>query len=155
MRSTTRHLILFSAVLILAGMPTLARSQHPAHTTHPEHAATVQSGANPLVEEMLALDRAFREIVSAVSLGDTDAVHTALEPLHGTMEKTHKGVHAGTVILRKNPGLITEFKRMDMAFHAKLEALGRAAHHKNKKEMLRITKQLLEGCVQCHTKFRL
>lgn len=154
MRYRTRHLILFSAILLLAGIPTLAFSQQPAHSPHPLHAATVQSGANPLIEEMMVLDRAFRDIVSAVSLGDTDAVHRALEPLHGTMEKTHAGVRAGSVTIRKNAARITEFKSMDFAFHAKLEALGRAAHRKNKKEMLRITKLLLEGCVQCHTKFR-
>jgi len=154
MRYTARHLILFSAILLLAEIPTLAWSQHPAHAPHPQHAATVQSGANPLIEEMMILDRVFRDIVSAVSLGDTEAVHKALEPMHGTMEKTQVGVHAGTVTLRKNADRITEFKNMDLVFHAKLDALGRAAHHKNQKEMLRITKQLLEGCVQCHTKFR-
>jgi cytochrome c556 len=114
----------------------------------------VQSTANPLIEEMTALDRAFRDIVSAVSLRDTDAVHKALEPLHGTMERTHEGIRTGTVTVRKNAGSIREFKRMDIAFHAKLEALGRAARHKNNKELLRITKLLLDGCVQCHAKFR-
>jgi len=154
MRYTTRHLILLSAMLLLAVIPTSAFSQHPTHSPHSQHATTVQPGSNPLIEEMMALDRSYRDIVSAVSLGDTDAVHKALEPLHGTMEKTHEGLHAGAVTVRKNADRITEFKTMDIAFHAKLEALDRAAHHKNQKEMLRITKQLLEGCVQCHTKFR-
>ncbi len=151
MRYTARHLILFSAIL-LVGIPTAVFSQHSVPPA--AHAATVQSGANPLIEEMMILDRAFRDIVSAVSLGDADAVSKALEPMHGTMEKTHEGVRAGTVTLRKNAVRIKEFKTIDLAFHAKLEALARAAHHKNQKEMLRITKQLLEGCVQCHSKFR-
>jgi len=154
MRYTTRHLILFSAFLFFAGVPQPAFSQHPAHSPHSQHATTVQSGANPLIEEMTLLDRAFRDIVSAVSLGDTDAVHKALEPLHGTMEKTHEGLNTGAVAVRRNADRIKEFKTMDLAFHAKLEALDRAAHHKNQKEMLRIAKQLLEGCVQCHAKFR-
>jgi cytochrome c556 len=153
MRYTTLHLALFVAVLFLAAIPRLAFSQHPANS-HLSDAATVQTGANPLIEEMTLLDRAFRDIVSAVSLGDTAAVHKALEPLHGTMEKTHNGVRAGRVTLRRNAGRIKEFKTMDLAFHAKLEALSRAAQHKNNKEMLRITKLLLEGCVQCHSKFR-
>jgi cytochrome c556 len=114
----------------------------------------MQSGTAPLLEEMMALDRAYRDIVSAVALGNTDAVHKALETMDGAMEKTHEGLHSGTVTLRKNADRITEFKTMDIAFHAKLEALNRAAHHNNQKEMLRITKQLLEGCVQCHTRFR-
>jgi len=154
MSRTTRYLILFSAILLLAGIPTVVFSQHPAHSPHLQDAATVPAGANPLIEEMMVRDHAFRDIVSAVSLGDADAVRKALEPMHGTMEKTHAGVREGRVALRKNAGRIKEFKTMDFAFHAKLEALGRAAHHKNQKEMLRITKQLLEGCVQCHSKFR-
>jgi hypothetical protein len=153
MRYNTQHLILFSAILFLAGIPTPASSQPPTHS-HPQHAATVQSGANPLIEEMISLDRAVRDIVSAVALGNTDGVHIALESMHGTMEKTQIGIQGGTVTLSKNADHITEFKTMDIAFHAKLEALDRAAHHKNQKEMSRITKQLLEGCVQCHTKFR-
>ena len=154
MRYPARNLIRFSAILLLAGTPTLAWSQHPTHVPHPQPVAAVQSDANALLEEMATLDRAFRNIVSAVSLGDTDAVQKALEPMHGTMEKTHEGVHAGTVVVLKNADRIAEFERLDRAFHAKLDALGRAAHHKNNKEMLRITKQLLEGCVQCHMKFR-
>jgi hypothetical protein len=153
MRLTRRHLILLSAILLLAGSPTFVFSQPPAQSPAPL-AASAQSGANPLIEEMIVLDRSFRDIVSAVSLGKTDAVHTALESMHGTMEKTHKRAEAGLVIVRKNADRIKEFKSMDSAFHAKLEALDRATHHKNQKEMLRITKQMLEGCVQCHTKFR-
>lgn len=154
MRHTTRHLILFSAILLFSGIPTLAFSQQPAHSPHSQNTATAQSGANPLIEEMMVLDHAFRDIVSAVSLGDAGAVRKALEPMHGTMEKTHTGVREGRVTLCKNAARITEFKRMDLAFHAKLEALDRAAYHKNQKEMLRITKLLLEGCAQCHAKFR-
>ncbi len=154
MRQTTRHTILFSVILLLSGIPALAFSQHPAHAPHFQHIATVHSGTNPLIEEMTLLDRAYRDIVSAVSLGNAEAVHTALESTHGTMKNTHEGLKTGDVSLRKNAKRIVEFKTMDREFHAKLEALDRAAHHNNQKEMLRITKLLLDGCVQCHTKFR-
>jgi cytochrome c556 len=153
MRYTMRHLILFSAMVIIAGIPTLAFSQHP-HAPHSQHATTMQTSAGPLIEEMTTLDRAFRDIVSAVALGNSNDVNKALESMHGAVEKTHEGVDSGTVTLRKNADRVTEFKTMDLAFHAKLEALNRATHHRNQKEMLRITKQLLEGCVQCHSKFR-
>ncbi len=151
MRHTKRHLRLFSLILFLSGIPTLAFSQHPAHS---QQIAAVQPGANPLIEEMTLLDGAYRDIVSAVSLGNAEAVHTALESMHGTMEKTHAGLNAGDVALRKNAKRVVEFKKLDREFHAKLEALDRAARRNNQKEMLRIAKLLLEGCVQCHTKFR-
>jgi cytochrome c556 len=93
-------------------------------------------------------------VVSAVALDDVAKVQLAVAHIHGTMEKTQQGVKAGTVTLKKNAARIKEFVRMDKAFHEKLTALDRAAHHKNKKELLRITKQLLDGCVQCHQTFR-
>jgi len=73
--------------------------------------------------------------------------------MHSAMEKTHEGIHAGTVTVHKNAARIKEFVDMDKAFHEKLEALSRAAHRNNQKEMLRITKQLSMG-VQCQQTFR-
>jgi cytochrome c556 len=108
----------------------------------------------PLTEEMITLDTAFRDIVSAVALGDTAKVQAALQTVHGTMEKTHAGMVAGTVTLPKNASRTKEFIEKDRKFHERLEALERAAHRNNQREMMRITKQLLDGCVQCHQTFR-
>ena len=105
-------------------------------------------------KEMTALDAAFRDIVSAVALGDTEKVHRAIESLHGIMEKTREDMHAGTVTLPENAARIKEFTERDAKFHEKLDALDRATRRKNQREMLRITKQLLDGCVQCHQNFR-
>src|SRR5689334_21430034 len=71
------------------------------------------AGTNPLIEEMVVLDSVFRKVVSAVALGDGARVHKALETIHGAMEKTHEGVHAGTVTLRKNNDRMKEFVKMD------------------------------------------
>jgi cytochrome c556 len=70
------------------------------------------------------------------------------------MEKTHEGVHAGTVTLRKNNDRMKEFVRMDTKFHEKLEALAQAGEQNNQKKMLDLTKQILDRCVQCHQMFR-
>jgi len=103
---------------------------------------------------MITLDSAYREVVSAVAVGDSARVHKALESMHGTMEKTHEGVHSGTVTIPRNAARVEDFVKMDKAFHEKLDSLARAALRNNQKEMLRTTKLLLDGCVQCHQIFR-
>ena len=144
--------IFFFTLLLLAGFPPQVCFAHDEHQ-HTAHEPAPPS-ASPLIEEMVALDSAFRNIVSAVALGETDKVHAALETMNGAMEKTHEGMHAGTVTLPKNASRSKEFMERDGKFHEKLDALDRAARRNNQREMLRITKQLLDGCVQCHQTFR-
>lgn len=109
---------------------------------------------NPLIEEMLSLDRVFREVVSGVSLGDGSRVHDALHAMHGTMEKTHEGVSSGSVKIPKNADRIEDFVRLDKDFHADLERLAVAAHGNDWEKMLSLTKTLMDGCVNCHCQFR-
>lgn len=111
-------------------------------------------GVNPLVEEMVILDGVFRDVVSGVALGDGGKVHKALESMHGTMEKTHEGVHHGTVTIPKNANRVNEFVKMDKRFHHELEALAHAAEKNDTREMVKLTGRLLQGCVKCHETFR-
>jgi cytochrome c556 len=109
---------------------------------------------NPLIEEMVKLDAVFHEVVSGVALGDGARVREALETMHGVMEKTHEGVQEGTVKLAKNANRMTEFVAQDKQFHSRLEALADAAGKNRRKDMLNLTKDLLDRCVRCHTMFR-
>jgi len=134
-------------------MPQLLGAGQDEHQ-HAERELQRQHKKNPLLEEMAILDSAFREVVSAVSLGDGKRVHTALEALHGTMEKTHAGVQSGAVRIPKNADRTAEFVRMDTEFHGDLESLAQAARTGNQEDMLSIAKKLLDGCVSCHQTFR-
>jgi len=154
MMNNTNKVLFISAFLFIAAIPGPSFSEQAGHQHASPAPSTPASGSNPLIEEMVQLDSVYKDIVSAVALGDNSRVHKALESMHGAMEKTHEGVHAGTVTIPKNAARIKEFVSMDTKFHEKLEALSRAAHRNNQKEMLRITKQLLDGCVQCHQTFR-
>lgn len=143
--------VYFFTLLLLAGFPSrLCYAHDEPHV----HGSAQPPATNPLIEEMLTLDNAFRDIVSAVALGDTAKVQSALQSMTGAMEKTHEGMHTGTVTLPKNASRSKEFIERDKKFHEKLDALDRAARRNNQREMLRITKQLLDGCVQCHQTFR-
>jgi cytochrome c556 len=139
-------------ILSLMVLPVLVSAQEQRmHDT-----ATSQSGPsdNPLIDEMVKLDAAFRDVVSGVSLGDGARVHQALEAMHGTMEKTHEGMRHGMVKVPKNAARVKEFVDMDGKFHARLETLSAAAHKNDQPAMLKLTKELLDNCVQCHRTFR-
>jgi cytochrome c556 len=145
-------LMIYLASLLLAAFPPPCAALDDRRD-HVQEAAQ-PSATNALVDEMKTLDNAFRDIVSAVALSDTAKVHEALQSMHGAMEKTHEGMRAGTVILPKNATRSKEFIERDKKFHEKLDALDRAVRRNNPREMLRITKQLLDGCVLCHQTFR-
>lgn len=127
-----------------------------AKDSHPdtEKVSVADAGKNPLIEEMELLDGVFREVVSGVAIGDGEQVHKALQSMHGAMEKTHEGVHEGTVEIPKNANREEEFIQMDKTFHRDLERLAQAAHQNDWQGMLSITKSLLDMCVQCHREFR-
>ena len=136
------------AAIVIFSFSILA-AEHP----HRSPAAPVD-GNNPLIEEMVKLDEVFRDVVSAVAVSDGHRVYEALETMHGTMEKTHEGVHHGTVTLKKNADRMKEFIEQDKQFHAKLEDLGKASHKNDGNAMLSLTKDLLDRCVKCHRDFR-
>lgn len=147
--------LLVAAVVTAAalGAATVIAGEHKhGHASGTQE--TVEAGASPLVREMVHLDRAFREIVSAVAVGDGERVHAAIETMHGMKEATQEGVHKGEVHLRKNADRLDEFVALDNEFHHGLERLARSAERGNQDEMLAATKNLLDGCVACHRTFR-
>jgi len=146
------------AAVVVLSLTVSGKSEHDEHhhAVDPEHHSQSkheQSG-NPLIEEMVALDAVFRDVVSGVAIGDGKRVHETLEKMHGTMEKTHAGVKHGTVTLKKNADRMKDFVEQDKQFHAKLEDLAKAAHKNDGNAMLTLTKDLLDRCVKCHRDFR-
>lgn len=152
-----KNLIKLAGLVIVALylMTSSAGSAEHNHANHEHHEkAATKASVNPLVEEMRVLDAAFREIVSGVVVGDGPRVLSAIETLHGSMEKTQHALHAGKVKLPRNPQKIKEFENFDKEFHGELEALAKAAERDDGKMMASFTKRLLDGCLRCHGEFR-
>jgi cytochrome c556 len=124
------------------------------HHAHGSASASSNHAGNPLREEMAQLDSVFHEVVSGVALGDGARVHKALEEMHGSMEKTHEGLHHGSISIPKNADRVQAFMDQDKRFHAKLETLAAAAQKNDQQAMLKLTKELLDACVKCHRMFR-
>lgn len=152
-RSFYGRIMVVLTVALFAGIPSIFST---GYAMHPQESGPSASGTeeNPLIEEMIILDSAFREVVSAVAMGDGERVHKALHAMHGTMEKTHAGVHEGKVRIPKNADRQEEFVRMDVEFHRDIEGLAEAGMKNDQEKMLTLTKKLLDGCVNCHNTFR-
>lgn len=116
-----------------------------------EKAPPVQS---PLKDEMQTLNAVFQRVVTAVSLGDGEAVSRALHSMHGKEERTAEALHSGAVRPPKNADKLDEFQRLDRKFHRELDLLASAARTNDRQKMLTLTKRLLDGCVECHSAFR-
>ena len=154
-RTNIRNIGVLAAVSCLLGLSPVLFAQEHHHGDAKQAADTgANPGANPLIEEMVKLDAAFHEIVSGVALDDAARVRKAIESMHGAMEKTHEGVHSGNVKIPKNADRVEDFVRQDKQFHTGLEQLAAAAGKNDRDGMLRITRQLLGECVQCHRDFR-
>ena len=149
---TVMSLAIGLATTVFLALTAFAGSDH--NEKHHADGQKHEHGGNPLIEEMVALDAVFRDVVSGVAMSDGNRVHGALEKMHGTMEKTHEGVKHGTVTLKKNANRLNEFVEQDKQFHGKLEDLARAAHKNDGNAMLSLTKDLLDRCVKCHRDFR-
>jgi cytochrome c556 len=139
-------------VLSLMVLPVIVSGQE--HHMHDTATSPSDPSNNALIDEMVKLDAAFRDVVSGVSIGDGVRVYQALEAMHGTMEKTHEGMRHGMVKVPKNAARVKEFVDMDKKFHARLETLSTVAHKNDQQAMLKLTKELLDNCVQCHRTFR-
>lgn len=144
---TSTWVVALLSALLLATATIALSAEHSHKHKH-------SGSGKELIEEMRALDAAFREIVSAVAVGDGHRAAVAIEGMHGKMEKTQEALGRGEVRLRKNASRLKEFERMDKEFHEGLASLGRAAHSGDSQKMAALTKKLLDGCVSCHAVFR-
>ena len=110
---------------------------------------------NLIVEEMAALDQAFKTIIDAVVLGDMQRITPALMGVTEARERVEKAVKAGQrILLPKNQGQFREFLKLDEQFHVELEELSKAAETGQKKVVKNYAHKLLDACVVCHEKYR-
>jgi cytochrome c556 len=110
---------------------------------------------NLILEEMAALDPAFKTIIDAVVLGDMQRITPALMGVTEARERVEKAVKSGQkILLPRNQGQLREFLYLDEQFHINLEELGRAAETGQKKVVKNYAHKLLDACVVCHEKYR-
>lgn len=111
-------------------------------------------GANPLKIEMRALNDAFLNLIDSLILNSPDLIEEPFHKVHEARANTEKALEKGEIKLPKNNDKMKQFVEMDEQFHGKLEALIEASRKGDMKAVQDLTHKLMNGCVQCHSKFR-
>ena len=125
------------------------------HGGHDQHTAVEAAPAEDAVKhEMRLLDAAYKNLLDSILLDTPEAIEAPFHEVHRAKMATEKALHAGKVKLPKNGDKLDEFVEMDEAFHGKLKKLLGAARKKDRKGIQDSAHEILDSCVQCHTRFR-
>ncbi|HSR13275.1 MAG TPA: cytochrome c [Thermodesulfobacteriota bacterium] len=118
-------------------------------------APTATGQANPLREQMEALNAAFHTMIDSVILENLQAVGPALASVRQATERLEDAVKSGSpVILPKNQNRTEDFGKINFHFQVDLEDLRQAAETGQKKVVRNLVHKLMDGCVNCHERFR-
>ena len=121
---------------------------------HAEEAKNAPAADNPVKVEMRLLNDAFKNLLVSLILNNPGAIEEPFHEVHRAKANTEKALEKGEIKLPKNSNKMKEFIHMDEQFHGKLEALIEASRKGDMKAVQDVTHKLLNGCVQCHNKFR-
>lgn len=138
--------------LTLAASSWAQEDEHAGHDKHPVSDSV--PAADALRHEMRLLDKAFKNLIDSLLLDTPEAIEAPFHDVHRAKMATEKALHAGKVKLPKNGDKLDEFVEMDEAFHGKLKKLLGAASRKDRKGIEASAHEILDSCVQCHSKFR-
>ena len=121
---------------------------------HAEEAKNAPAADNPVKVEMRLLNDAFKNLLDSLILNNPGAIEEPFHEVHRAKANTEKALEKGEIKLPKNSNKMKEFIHMDEQFHGNLEALIEASRKGDMKAVQDVTHKLLNGCVQCHNKFR-
>ncbi|MCA9595444.1 MAG: cytochrome c [Myxococcales bacterium] len=144
------------AVLATALFANCKHDQEPSDTH--DHGAALSSklpaGVNPVQNEMRVLHEATRDWVTAIANNDLAAIAGGIKKVHGARTLTETALKTGSYRPPKNPGDLQQFEKQDEAFHERLVRLMRAAQAKDLPRATLELGRVLEGCTDCHSKYR-
>ena len=109
---------------------------------------------NPLKTEMQVLDSAFKNLITSLVLNNLNAIEEPFHEVHKARHKTEEAIEKKEIVLPKNNDKMAEFTKIDNKFHHELEGLIEASRKGDLKKVQKGTHELLDTCIQCHTKFR-
>ncbi|MDH3976807.1 MAG: hypothetical protein OEV42_21300 [Deltaproteobacteria bacterium] len=149
-----KRIITASAIALSLTLAASVRAQED-HSSHSKHAVEDAAPAESAVKhEMRLLDAAYKNLIDAILLDTPEAIEPPFHKVHRAKMATEKALHDGKVKLPKNGDKLDEFVEMDEAFHGKLKKLLGAARKKDRKGIQKSAHEILDGCVQCHSRFR-
>jgi hypothetical protein len=114
-----------------------------------------QGDKNPIREEMMLLDSAFKTIIDGVVLGNFEGINPALAKVQDARARLKDALKAGyRISLPKNQKRLGDFFSLSDQLHVDLAELASAAETGQKKVVKNFSHRLLDTCVGCHERFR-
>ena len=139
-----RYISLTAVILLVFGF-------YSAFSTENKGLALLE---NPLKTEMQVLDNAFKNLITSIVLNNLSAIEEPFHEVHKAKHKTEEALERKEIVLPKNNDKMAEFTKIDNKFHHELEDLIEASRKGDLKKVQKVTHELLDTCIQCHTKFR-
>jgi hypothetical protein len=134
-----------------AGHAAPAAPAAPARKGATDH---VPEGLNAVQNEMLLLNDAMRDAVTAVANDDMQMLPHGFHRVHMARELTVKAIEAGEYKTPRNPDQMEAFLAMDEAFHGELEKLLKASESGDLPATTAQLGAVLQQCTGCHEQFR-
>ena len=150
-----KRIIKASTIALFLTFAASGWAQEDQHAGHGKHSSGDSAPAeNAVKHEMRLLDKAFKNLIDSLLLDTPEAIETPFHEVHRAKMATEKALKAGKVKLPKNGDKLDEFVEMDEAFHGKLKKLLGAVRKQDSKGIQVSVHDILDGCVQCHSRFR-
>lgn len=111
-------------------------------------------GSDAVIVEMLLLDEAFKNAIDGLILNVPEIIEEPFHKVHRAKMNTEKALKEGAVKLPKNSDKLAEFIELDELFHEKLVGLLNASREKDMNAVKGSIHEIMNGCVQCHDRFR-
>ena len=150
-----KKIITVSTIALSLTLAASGWAQEGQRAGHDRHSSGDSAPAeNAVKHEMRLLDKAFKNLIDSLLLDTPEAIEAPFHDVHRAKMATEKALKAGKVKLPKNGDKLDEFVELDEAFHGKLKKLLGAARKKDRIGIKNSVHEIVDACVQCHSRFR-
>jgi hypothetical protein len=111
-------------------------------------------GVNAVQYEMRVLNPAMQEILTLIANDKLEGIPAQIKTVHPARQLTMKAVEQGQYEPPVNADKMGEFEELDNDFHDDLKSLVAAAKKDDLEAATDSYANLVQGCTNCHTRFR-
>lgn len=111
-------------------------------------------GSSSLKIEMRVLNEAYKNLIECLILKIPEGIEDPFREVKKARIFTEEALDKGQIYLPMENDKIMQFEEMYKQFYRKLDVLIEASRKKEMETLRELTPQLLNGCIQCHDRFR-
>ena len=112
------------------------------------------AGSSSLKIEMRLLNEAYKNLIECLILKIPEGIEDPFREVKKAKISTEEALDKGQIYLPMESDKIMQFEEMYKQFYQKLDVLIEASKKKEMETLRDLTPQLLNGCIQCHDRFR-